>query len=114
MEKNIKTHTSEISAMKIHRILTTFLIMFQLLKSKFNNRAKVRKYIGCAYAFYIFFRIRFPASTKKRPFILMETLSEMQNDCKTIRKLEEKIGKEKYIVMNYNTDWNNKNLPSRA
>ena len=23
----------------------------------------------------------------------METLSEMQNDCKTIRKLEEKIGK---------------------
>lgn len=42
----------------------------------------------------------------------METLSEMQNDCKTIRKLEEKIGK--YIVMNYNTDWNNKNLPSRA
>lgn len=44
----------------------------------------------------------------------METLSEMQNDCKTIRKLEEKIGKEKYIVMNYNTDWNNKNLPSRA
>jgi len=67
MEKNIKTHTSEISAMKIHRILTTFLIMFQLLKSKFNNRAKVRKYIGCAYAFYIFFRIRFPASTKKTP-----------------------------------------------
>ena len=44
----------------------------------------------------------------------METLSEMQNDCKTFRKLEEKIGKEKYIVMNYNTDWNNKNLPSRA
>lgn len=44
----------------------------------------------------------------------METLSEMQNDCKTIRKLEKKIGKEKYIVMNYNTDWNNKNLPSRA
>ena len=44
----------------------------------------------------------------------METLSEMQNDCKTIRKLKEKIGKEKYIVMNYNTDWNNKNLPSRA
>jgi len=29
--------------------------MFQLLKSKFNNRAKVRKYIGCAYAFFIFF-----------------------------------------------------------
>ena len=44
----------------------------------------------------------------------METLSEMQNDCKTIRKLEEKIGKEKYIVMSYNTDWNNKNLPSRG
>ena len=44
----------------------------------------------------------------------METLSEMQNDCKTIRKLEEKIGREKYIVMSYNTDWNNKNLPSRA
>ena len=44
----------------------------------------------------------------------METVSEMQNDCKTIRKLEEKIGKGKYIVMNYNTDWNNKNLPSRA
>lgn len=37
----------------------------------------------------------------------METLSEMQNDCKTIRKLEEKIGKEKYIVMSYNTDWDN-------
>ena len=44
----------------------------------------------------------------------METLSEMQNDCKTIRKLEEKIGKEKYIVMSYNTDWNNENLPSRV
>lgn len=44
----------------------------------------------------------------------METLSEMQNDCKTIRKLEEKIGKEKYIVMSYNTDWNNENLPSHA
>lgn len=44
----------------------------------------------------------------------METVSEMQNDCKIIRKLEEKIGKEKYIVINYNTDWNNKNLPSRA
>lgn len=44
----------------------------------------------------------------------METLSEMQNDCKTIRKLEEKTGKEKYIVMSYNTDWDNKNLPSRA
>ena len=51
---------------------------------------------------------------KKRPFILMETVSEMQNDCKTIRKLEEKIGKEKYIVMSYNTDWDNENLPSRA
>ena len=51
---------------------------------------------------------------KKRPFILMETLSEMQNDCKTIRKLEERIGKEKYIVMSYNTDWDNENLPSRA
>ena len=97
MEKNIKTHTSEISAMKIHRILTTFLIMFQLLKSKFNNRAKVRKYIGCAYAFYIFFRIRFPAFTKKNArLFLMETVSEMQNDCKIIRKLEEKIGKEKH------------------
>ncbi len=44
----------------------------------------------------------------------METLSEMQNDCKTIRKLEEKIGKGKHIVMSSNTDWNNKNLPSRA
>lgn len=64
--------------------------------------------------FLYLFRIRFPASTKKRPFILMETLSEMQNDCKTIRKLEEKIGKEKYIVMSYNTDWDNENLPSRA
>lgn len=41
---------------------------------------------------------------KKRPFILMETVSEMQNDCKIIRKLEEKIGKEKHIVMSYNTD----------
>ena len=51
---------------------------------------------------------------KKRPFILMETVSEMQNDCKIIRKLEEKIGKEKYIVMSYNTDWDNENLPSRA
>lgn len=44
----------------------------------------------------------------------METVSEMQNGCKIIRKLEEKIGKEKHIVMSYNTDWNNKNLPSRA
>lgn len=44
----------------------------------------------------------------------METLSEMQNDCKTIRKLEEKTGKEKYIAMSYNTDWDNENLPSRA
>ena len=34
----------------------------------------------------------------------METVSEMQNDCKIIRKLEEKIGKEKHIVMSYNTD----------
>ena len=58
--------------------------------------------------------IEFRHPQKKRPFILMETLSEMQNDCKTIRKLEEKIGKEKHIVMSYNTDWNNKNLPSRA
>ena len=41
---------------------------------------------------------------KNRPFILMETVSEMQNDCKIIRKLEEKIGKEKHIVMSYNTD----------
>jgi len=78
--------------------------MFQLLKSKFNNRAKVRKYIGCAYAFYIFFRISFPASAKKRPFILMETLNELQNNCKTIRKLEEKIEKKKYTVISYNTD----------
>ena len=44
----------------------------------------------------------------------METVSEMQNDYKIIRKLEEKIGKEKHIVMSYNTDWNNENLPSRA
>lgn len=34
----------------------------------------------------------------------METVSEMQNDGKIIRKLEEKIGKEKHIVMSYNTD----------
>lgn len=34
----------------------------------------------------------------------METVSEMQNDCKIIRKLEEKIGKKKHIVMSYNTD----------
>ena len=38
----------------------------------------------------------------------------MQNDGKTISKLEEKIVKVKFIVMSYNTDWNNKNLPSRA
>lgn len=44
----------------------------------------------------------------------METVSEMQNGCKIIRKLEEKIGKEKHIVMSYNTDWNNENLPSRV
>ena len=44
----------------------------------------------------------------------METLNEMQNNCKTIRKLEEKIEKKKYTVISYNTDWNNENLPSRA
>ena len=64
--------------------------------------------------FLYLFQDKISGIHKKNPFILMETLSEMQNDCKTIRKLEEKIGKEKYIVMSYNTDWNNKNLPSRA
>ena len=44
----------------------------------------------------------------------METVSEMQNDGKISKKLEQKIGKEKHIVMSYNTDWNNENLPSRA
>ena len=44
----------------------------------------------------------------------METVSEMQNDCKTIRKHKEKNEKKKYIVMSYNTDWDNENLPSRA
>ena len=33
----------------------------------------------------------------------METVSEMQNDCKIIRKLEEKIGKEKQLLLRYNT-----------
>ena len=64
--------------------------------------------------FLYLFQDKISGIHKKRPFILMETLSEMQNDCKTIRKLEEKIGKEKYIVMSYNTDWDNENLPSRA
>ena len=36
--------------------------------------------------------------------MLVETVSEMQNDCKIIRKLAEKIGKGKHIVMSYNTD----------
>ena len=44
----------------------------------------------------------------------METVSEMQNDCKIIRKLEEKIGKEKHILIIYNTHWDNENLPARA
>ena len=44
----------------------------------------------------------------------METLSEIQNESKKIRKHEEKNRKKKHIVMSYNTDWNNENLPSRA
>lgn len=53
---------------------------------------------------FISFQDKISGIHKKRPFILMETVSEMQNDCKIIRKLEEKIGKEKHIVMSYNTD----------
>lgn len=64
--------------------------------------------------FLYLFQDKISGIHKKTPVYLMETLSEMQNDCKTIRKLEEKIGKEKYIVMSYNTDWDNENLPSRA
>ena len=63
---------------------------------------------------FIFFSIAKGWIGYMPPLEDLETLSEMQNDCKKIRKLEEKIGKEKYIVMSYNTDWDNENLPSRA